>query len=184
MFPEASIHAFEPQPNNFRLLELNVQDKNISLYNIGLWEKKDVLPLYDYDDQEVSEHASFSKWVIEWFYKRKWKKIDVPVDTLDSICMEAKIDHIDFLKVDTEWFELFVVKGAKNILKNTKILQLEFTQLNAYNGILLKDIIDLFPGFAIFRLLPTGLLPLWNYDPLTWEIFGFQNIVLINKSFS
>ena len=98
--------------------------------------------------------------------------------------LAGEVKDAKFLKVDTEWFELYVVKWGKRILEKTRIVQLEFTQLNAYNGILLKDIIDLFPGFVMYRLLPNGLLPLWKYDPLTWEIFGFQNIILINKSFS
>ena len=47
-------------------------------------------------------------------------------DTLDNFC--KKITKIDILKIDTEGHELEVLKGGKNILHNTNIIQIEIME--------------------------------------------------------
>jgi len=41
--------------------------------------------------------------------------------TLDQYCEENEIDQIDFLKIDTEGLEPFVLAGARHCLANGKI---------------------------------------------------------------
>jgi len=184
VFPDSSIFSFEPQPNTFKELEKNIVGvDNVSIFNMALWSEVTKLSLYDYEDKISSEHASFSKDVIEKFHEWKVKEYIVNVETIQSFCKKENIDHIDFMKIDTEWYEKNIIEGGLNIIKKIKILQVEFTQLNVYNKVFLKDIYDLLPNFEFYRLLPHGLLSMWKYDPVTWEIFAYQNIVLINKSF-
>jgi len=45
-----------------------------------------------------------------------------------------------------------------------------------------KDFYDLLINFDIYRLLPKGVIKLNNYEPVYDEIFGYQNIVAINKN--
>ena len=45
----------------------------------------------------------------------------VNVLRMDDYCSEKKIQHIDFLKIDTEGFEINVLKGASEMLTQAKI---------------------------------------------------------------
>jgi hypothetical protein len=45
----------------------------------------------------------------------------VTITTLGSFCAEQNISHIDFLKTDTEGFDLEVLKGAEAMLRSHRI---------------------------------------------------------------
>jgi len=45
----------------------------------------------------------------------------VTIRTLDSFCAEQNISHIDLLKIDTEGFDLDVLKGAESMLRARQI---------------------------------------------------------------
>ena len=69
------------------------------------WEKKN-------NQSHIKERNKF---------KLEEKKIEVEMITLDNFCENYKIDNIDFLKIDTQGYEKFVLEGAQNLLKNRKI---------------------------------------------------------------
>ena len=48
------------------------------------------------------------------------KPIEVPATTLDEVLEEARIGHVDLLKVDVEGFELGVFKGAHGLLTGAR----------------------------------------------------------------
>ena len=52
--------------------------------------------------------------------------------TLDSFIKKKKIFKIDILKIDVEGSELHVLKGAKKILKKTRLIQLEILSKKKY----------------------------------------------------
>lgn len=45
----------------------------------------------------------------------------IRIDTLDAYCVRHEIKQIDLLKIDTEGYELSVLKGAENMLNQRKI---------------------------------------------------------------
>ena len=55
--------------------------------------------------------------------------------TLASFLKKNKIKKIDYLKTDTEGYELNVIKGLKEHIKNVKVIQFE----HHYNDMLVKD---------------------------------------------
>jgi len=54
-----------------------------------------------------------------------FKKINVKVECLNDFMNENLIKKIDILKTDTEGFELSVLKGAKEKIKNIKYIYFE-----------------------------------------------------------
>ena len=44
--------------------------------------------------------------------------VDVQIETIDRFILESKINRVDFLKIDTEGFEIQVLEGAENALKD------------------------------------------------------------------
>ena len=56
----------------------------------------------------------------------------VPVTTLSAFCRERGIDHIDFLKIDTEGHDLDIILGAEDFLDRINFVQCEVSA-NSYN---------------------------------------------------
>ena len=52
-------------------------------------------------------------------------EIEIDQITLSDYSKKNNIDNIDFIKIDTEGYELEVLKGAKDILPNTKMILFE-----------------------------------------------------------
>jgi len=55
----------------------------------------------------------------------------IMIITLDNFLLTRGIDKIDFLKIDTEWFEYYILNGARRILKSSHnmIILFECTDL-------------------------------------------------------
>jgi len=64
----------------------------------------------------------------------------MPLDRLDNLLEE----HIDLLKIDTEGYELEVLKGSTHLLeeKNIDFIQLEYGGTYQDGGIKLNDVIE------------------------------------------
>jgi hypothetical protein len=60
------------------------------------------------------------------------KKTPVLVTTLDQYCQEKGIHFINLLKIDTQGYDLEVLKGAKGLLQSNRI-QLIFMEVNFAN---------------------------------------------------
>jgi hypothetical protein len=54
---------------------------------------------------------------------------EINTDTLDNFCNTKKVSKIDVLKIDVEGSELEVLFGAKEILKQTNLIQIEILDL-------------------------------------------------------
>ena len=115
-FPKSIIHGFEPSKYCFKQLENDFKSDKIILNNLAVGEKEDVLKFNEYSWDALNsllERAFTKAKIIE--------KYDVNVTTIDNYCKKNGINKIDFLKTDTEGFELKVLKGAKELMSNNKI---------------------------------------------------------------
>lgn len=82
-------------------------------------------------------------------------EIEVVVGTLDALCEEEKIEHIDLLKIDVQGAERLLLAGAKNTLRRTKYLQIEMLFVEHYCGCALFHELDELcraAGFELYRL--------------------------------
>lgn len=60
------------------------------------------------------------------------RKVTVPVQTLDGLCRD--FSEISLLKIDVQGFEKEVIRGAKEILKKSKVLIVEMNFSPLYDG--------------------------------------------------
>lgn len=190
-FPKAKIYAFEPHPESVKKLRKQRLRKSVTIFPNAVGDANKNIRLWDFaadaelkDTQPTSTLASLNKDVIESLHGQKAMSYPVKMVMLDAIAKKNNIERIDILKIDVEGYELKVLEGAKKLLAAGAVglIQFEFNEMHPYQRVFFKDIVDALADYQIYRLLPTGLLPLGEYRPLTHEIFGFQNIVAIRKA--
>jgi FkbM family methyltransferase len=187
-FPKSQIFAFEPNPNTFKTLQKNSKGNNIKIFQFGFGSQNMHEKMYTYKDDPQSEHASIFKEyknvINEVLAKKETLSFDIEIRTIDSFCEEMGIEHIDFIKIDTEGYEYEVIKGSGKLLKENKIgiIQFEFNVANILSRTFLKDFYDLLSTqYNFYRVDTERLISLGSYDS-TNEIFKFQNILVINKT--
>ncbi len=115
------VHAFEPDPNNRAKLEKRYKSEpNISIDTRAVSNKA---------NEEVSFYASDESTGISGLsaFRDTHKEIcRVTTTTLSDYCEVNKIDHVDFLKIDTEGFDLFVLQGFDWERCSPSIIECEF----------------------------------------------------------
>jgi FkbM family methyltransferase len=180
--PEAEIHAFEPQ----KKLATSVAMKypKVKMNNMGMGDSAGVLDLFDYANHVGSQHASLLKGVIDEIHGGSMRSQSVNVGTIDGYCAQHGIEHIDFLKIDVEGFELKVLQGAAKMICDNRIdaIQFEFNEMNIVGKTFMRDFFKcLEANFKIYRLLPHGLIQLNAEEHWFNEQFVYQNILAINR---
>jgi FkbM family methyltransferase len=129
----AAIHAFEPSPSTFAILQRNlVRVRNVRLNNIALGAADGALNLLE---NTASDMSSFlSPGTTHWGETRTITK--VPVSTVDAYAAKHGIERIGLLKIDTQGFDLEVAKGASSLIKNGRIdaVLTELSFIDLYAG--------------------------------------------------
>lgn len=179
LFPQSRIYTFEPNPKCFEKLSL-INKENIKLFPLALGNQKEKIKLYDRESHGTTQHSSLYKEVITECHNSEIVEFDVNVDTLDNVCKQEGIEYIDFIKIDTEGNDYFVLQGAKELLSrgSIKCIQFEFNIMNTVSRIFFRDFIQFLKGYRLYRILPTGIINL-NSNITHTEIYGLQNVVAI-----
>ncbi len=136
-FKVKKIIAFEPSKENFGILEKKTKNyKNLKLYNIALGEHSGFANFTEHFDSESSTLTKIDKnsnyykkknYLLNFFgtNKKNLKLVKVKIDRLDQILINEKFENIDMLKIDTEGYDFFVLKGLGNIIQKVKVLYFE-----------------------------------------------------------
>ena len=112
--------AFEPIQEHRECFVKNVPYDNYELYPYALGDKEEI--------KRMCNPAS--KCSGDYHISEDDKGIEVEVRTLDSF----NFKHVDFIKVDSENFEIFVLKGSKQtILRERPIIMIEQKKHNRYS---------------------------------------------------
>lgn len=185
-FPEGRILACEPNPKVFAKLGERVAERNVEILNFGLGAESEKVTFYDRVDKGgASSHGSLYREVIEDHHRTESVSIEVELRTLDELLQEKGIQHVHFVKIDTEGHELEVLKGASASIASgvVDIFQIEFNEMNIVSKVFYQDIADLLHDYVGYRLLPHGVYKI-RACPIRRELFGFQNIIFVHKRFN
>lgn len=116
--PEAKIYCFEPVSAPYNDLKTKARkDSNSIVEQIAFGEQsgEKVMKLFDMDSSLNSLSDRAMNQNIDAYEET------VKIDTLDNYCLKNGISKIDFLKIDTEGYELNVLEGSVNMLNNAAI---------------------------------------------------------------
>jgi len=119
-FPSATIHAFEPMPDNLEVLKkitLKYGLKNVEIHPFALGETsgklKMILPHNGKTKMQGLSHVKHES-IKEW---NEGEEFEVESKTLDELFQNTSIQGI---KIDVENFEYFTFKGGANIIDKYK----------------------------------------------------------------
>lgn len=177
-FPKASVHAFEPHPKTFLTLKQKMGGR-AQCHPLALGAEKGAFHLYDRGGDDGGIRASLSKEALETVQSKPLTAYEVTVSSIDDFVKEHSISTIDFIKIDTEGFEMDVLMGARNALSQKKIgaIQFEFNDVHFARRQFLADFRAILPDHRLYRILRDGLVPLDLLSVAEREIFTFQNIL-------
>ena len=121
LWPEAEHHLFEPNPEFaeelYKKVESLKEKINVYLNRYGLGSKNQEMGyqkgLQSFVDSEAINNPAATSDII------------LPIKTLDTYILENDIKQIDFLKMDTEGYELKILLGATNWFHIIKYIQYE-----------------------------------------------------------
>ena len=164
IFPNTTIFAFEPVPNNFKKIIKNKEKnglKNLNTFELGLSNEKGEATFYvssgtppnketpadnstDFGNKSSSLYKpGKTKEVHPWLEFNE--KITIQTETLKNFCKEHNVNSIDFIHMDVQGAELMVLKGAKEMISNINSVWLEVEKVELYENQALKnDIEDFF----------------------------------------
>jgi FkbM family methyltransferase len=112
-FPSAEILTFEPVPSSFsRLREATAHCDRIKLFNLALGETAGAATI------NLTPSAGSNTLLAT---NAATGTVAIQVDTLDRVADTHGIRMIDLLKIDVEGYELHVLKGGEQLLREGRV---------------------------------------------------------------
>ena len=166
------IYSFEASPINFKNLSKNFSKSsfpNVEIYNYAIGEKitdghlNQTLESSSSTINDLNEKSKyFDKKLKILKIKSKesyTKKISIKIITLNKFIFEKNIESIDLLKIDTEGYELNILKGLNLSYDRVKLIYFE----HHYDDMILKnykfrDINKLLENYGFKKIMKNKML--------------------------
>ncbi len=117
-FPNSHVYCFEPVSKTYGLLLQNLRrERRVVCHRLALGSSKKI-------GQMVLQGGCDEFFLLGQspeLPKREARMEPVTIDTLDDFCQAKGIEHISYLKIDTEGGDLDVLKGAARLLAEQRI---------------------------------------------------------------
>jgi len=166
--------AFEPSESAFQRLEQRfANDPRIEIVNQALG---DAIGSADFFEEQ---HAGKGSSIVAQFTRTPGTARTVDVTTLDEEIARRNWEHVDFLKIDAEGYDLRVLRGARELLAGRRIgvVQFEYNRAWQLAGDTLFGALTLLRsfGYDVYVLRRDGLYTL-DYARYE-EYFEYSNFV-------
>lgn len=115
-FPTAEVWSFEPVPETFSRLRTGVAAacRRVKPFCLGLGERDETRTINLYPHSTMNSFAD--KPAFEDAFSPPVGRAEIAVRSLDSFAKEYPVTAIDLLKIDTEGYDLAVLRGAVGLL--------------------------------------------------------------------
>ncbi|RZK11730.1 MAG: FkbM family methyltransferase [Flavobacterium sp.] len=136
-YPDSSIFSFEPEPTNFIELQKVAVAYRTRAFNVAVGESVETCVFYQQDITHLGGLLPInegSKDSLGYAKKAKNREIVVEKTTLDLFCKNENISRVNLLKIDVQGFEVGVLEGAMQILRNTECVTVEVSLYDFYGN--------------------------------------------------
>ena len=178
-FPDATVHAFEPDPRALAKFKANISSPRARLHEIAIGAK-DGQAIFHLSGG-MPPGASRAKPLMEQRYPQGWDQsgslrapkahkekhpwctfdetITVAVRSLDSWAKEHGVGDVDFIWADMQGAEGDLIAGGKETLARTRYLFTEYSNDELYEGEPnLNMLLRMLPNFSAVKLFPEDVL--------------------------
>jgi len=172
---EGKVYSFEPNSRTYKYLLKNIKlngFNNVETFCMALGDKTAIAELADLRSDDMNHILSHKSENI--------RTIKIKLSKLDNL-LTSSIKRINLLKIDTEGYELFVLKGAENVLDKTDCIYYEswekhYTKFNYKT----QDVLAFLSGkgFKIFRIIENELIREIK-DPSNYESSQLENLIAV-----
>lgn len=159
LFPQAQLHSFEPVASTFSQLQAKVGGHpRTTCHHMALGSTNGPQEIHIFPDSEMNSLLALDPKGT--FYAKKASHEEtIQVQRLDDFAQQHNLQQIDLLKIDTQGFDLEVLRGAGDFLqpKSVRLVKVEVIFEPMYemqNS--LSQLLD--------YLQPRGYYPLGFYD--------------------
>lgn len=122
-YRQSKVYSFECNPNTIQTCINNLKNRpRINFYSFGLGNKKTTQPFFPYTLNNTGASSFFKR--ID-FNSTQTVVPEVDIDTISNFCKSNNIDSIDILCMDTQGFELNILKGAEDFITKIKFIIME-----------------------------------------------------------
>ncbi|HEX9951950.1 MAG TPA: FkbM family methyltransferase [Rubricoccaceae bacterium] len=136
-FGEPKIWAFEPNEELANQLKQRYADLSVVVEHAALGAQEEIKKFFHYENSELSSFLFLEKNNQSPFSEIKIKdEENLKMTTLDIYCKKNDIIYIDLLKIDTQGFDLEVLKGAVGLFRSRSVgvVQVEINFAPLYEG--------------------------------------------------
>jgi FkbM family methyltransferase len=134
LWPEATIYGFEPNPDLYPIAERKIRPfKNIFLYPLALFDRIGKITFYKSGSIPGASSVLFDN--LDYINMPEdieyngvnYRDTSVTVDctTIDHWSEVTRVNQIDYIWLDTEGAELYILQNAKRILPTVRVISIE-----------------------------------------------------------
>lgn len=137
LFPSATIHAFEPSPDCLETLQTRQWGRNTFIHALALGDQQEERLFHQYELSVLNSLLPLDRNDKNQFSEvQEVGRTSVCTDTLDHVTEKLGVSSIDFLKIDTQGFDLRVLHGAASLLARNAIaaIMVELNYITMYEG--------------------------------------------------
>jgi FkbM family methyltransferase len=138
--PLSVFYSFEPYPLTYKLLNDNIlinEIHNVNTFNLAISNRKGRAIL-----NTCKHHNGVHTLGENVLRFQDIEPIEVETNTLDNLFYDKDIP-VDFIKIDTEGHELFILQGGEKTIKKYKpIIQLEYNTENMAQCYVTSQMLD------------------------------------------
>ncbi|MBD3869031.1 MAG: FkbM family methyltransferase [Acidobacteria bacterium] len=183
MEDRAQIHAFEPVHSTFKALGTNISKlpaiTDIQLVNVAMSDREGESEIFVFGETGGTNSLYPDELA------PASNKETIRLNTLDRYCRDNQIEHVHFIKCDTEGNDFSVLCGAEGLLKEERFtaFQFEYNHRWIYSRHYLKDVFDLVKNtrYRIGKIIPerVELYPAWHPE---MERFFEGNFLILHEN--
>ena len=123
IFKEAQIFSFECNPILVKGCRERLQNiQNVRFFDIGIGEQNTTMPFYHYTENNDGASSLYKR--IDFDDTQKYVG-DVTIKTLPSVLLENDVQHVNLLCMDIQGYELNVLRGCGEYLKEIDYIIME-----------------------------------------------------------